>query len=319
MYNDPLELLKRVQPNAFGHNSVKENATSAQAQQNSPLKEKMLAEQTQQNSPLSSDLQAQKLEELKKNQEITKTQQIKQSPNDTVVKGNYTPSLCISKKEYESIVNKRPLIKFRPLRNSFIKSSDKNLLAQSLGIPVSDVDTVIKQTINYLTYMNPNSIYYDPSKMKDEMYMAEDFKKTMLEKQMLYSTDAEAQEYLYYKEQGDLIGPYVYRHGSKDELLGYMKYQLSEAKSALKQLYNIVDNEAGGLYSYFERPIHMLDNRSVIKMQKIIKTGLSEAKNQGYLTQDMYDQNVDWALQKIYAIQSNTSLREALRVVARNS
>lgn len=112
--------------------------------------------------------------------------------------------------------------------------------------------------------------------------------------------------------------PYIYKHGSKEQLLDYMKLQLSDAKSALKNLYNILGTECGGLYSYFERPIHVLDNRTIVKMEHIIKDGVGEAYKKGYINEDSYNQNVQWALERIYEIQSNTSLKEALKIVASN-
>ena len=220
MDNNAFELLKKVQPNSFErmhlpeHSKAIQNAAAAQVQQSSSSKN------VAQNREV----------KLKSRYQV-----------DNVQKYNYTPALCMSKKEYETIVNKKPLIKFRPIRNSLIKSFDKQLLAQTLQIPQGDVDKVIMQTINFLTYMNPESIYYNPTAINSGMYMEERCKKYLLENQILIAEDRKRQEYLFYKEQGDVIEPYVYRHGTKDELLAYMKYQLSDAKTALKQLYNILD------------------------------------------------------------------------------
>lgn len=298
METDPLKILQKTHAVNFN----REHMAAAQAQQHSPLKEKG------------------NLENIKNAADVKRKIFFIQKPQtDTLQRQNYIPSLCVSQKEYETIVNKSPLIKFRPLVNTFIKSSDKALLAESLNVPKNQVDRVINETIQYLLYQNPASIYYNPNVVFEDLYLDEDFKRRMAEQNITDERDRQMQELLYYQEHSSVMEPYIYRHGSKEQLINYMKLQLSDAKSALKQLYNILDNECGGLYSYFERPIHVLDNRSVIKMHNIIKDGLGEAHKQGYITQDCYDRNVQWALEKIYEIQSNTSLREALRIVKEHS
>ncbi|MCM1009756.1 MAG: hypothetical protein NC390_02605 [Fusobacterium sp.] len=50
----------------------------------------------------------------------------------------------ISKEEFAYIMKNRPLIRFRPLKNSFTKKGDKILLAKALGINESDVDDYIQ-------------------------------------------------------------------------------------------------------------------------------------------------------------------------------
>ena len=291
---NPLEILQKT--HMIKHN---EHMNAAQAQQQSPVKDR------------------QNLQNIKET-ERTKRTRFNLKNSDSIQRENYTTTLCVSKKEYESIVDKRPLIKFRPLVNSFIKSSDKLLLAESLGIPKNEVDRVINETTDYLLYKDPKSMYYDEEKVLNSLYLDSEFKRLMFEKNITDEDAIKKQEQMYYEERGSLIEPYIYRHGSKEQLLNYMKLQLSDAKSALKQLYNILDNECHGLYSYFERPIHVLDNHTILKMDKIIKDGLGNAQQKGYITQDMYTQNVEWALEKIYSIQSDTSLREALRTVAEN-
>ena len=281
-------------------------------------KEVLLAAQAQQNSPVKETLSTENNSKTQKLQNNTYTI-VESVVKDTITKGNYIPSLCISKKEYESIVNKRPLIKFRPLRNSLIKSIDKTLLAESFGVSKAEVDKIIDETLQYMIYRNPVSMYYNPNQKLELSYTKDMFEKLMLERKIIDSHEINKQELLFYEEQSSVIIPYVYRHGTKNQLIETMKMQLSDAKSVLKQLYNILNNECYSLYSYFERPIHALDNRSIIKMEKIIGDGLSEAHKKGYLSEDMYTQNVQWALDKIYSIQSDTSLREAFRIVARNS
>ena len=212
----------------------------------------------------------------------------------------------------------RPLIKFRPLKNSFIKHGDLALLAESLNVPKNKVNTVINDTINYMLYMNPESMYYNPSIYKQNEYMQMLIKKDCLQKKIILEAERKEEEKNYYSERVDLIEPYIYRHGSKEQLTEYMKLQLSDAKSALKKLYNILDTEGRGLLAYFARPIHICDNRTLKKMQHIVKDGLSNARDKGYITDDVYEQNVEWAIQKIYDIQSDNKLHTALKIALQN-
>lgn len=288
---DSIELLKKTNMIKID----KEHLIAAQAQQNSLIKDKI------------------NTENLK-----SQAKYYPPSQKDIYFSRSLIPNLCISKKEYELIVKNRPLIKFRPLRNTYIKSCDKSLLAESLNVPVFDVDTVINETIDYLLYRNPDSLYYDTEKQIDITYTKKIFNQLMLKQDITQKEDIQKQELLFYSQPVAIMGDYIYRHGSKNQLLNYMKLQLSDAKSVLEQLYNILNTECRGLYSYFERPIHILDNRSILKMEKIIKNGLGEAHKKGYIKSDTYSQNVQWALDRIYQIQSDTSLREAFRIVASN-
>jgi len=233
---------------------------------------------------------------------------------DVLQKDNYTPSLIISKQKYIAMMKHRPLIKFKPIRNCFIKQGDLSILAENLNVPKNMVNTVINDIISYMLYMNEESMYYNPEIYKQNEYMQMLLQKDEVMKGIIDANERKREEKNYYIERAEVIGPYIYRHGSKQQLTDYMKYELSNAKTALKNLYNILETEGRGLYYYFERPIHVCDNRTLKKMQHIIKEGLSNARDKGYITNDIYEQNVEWAIQKIYDIQSNNNLREALRV-----
>ncbi len=50
----------------------------------------------------------------------------------------------ITKEEFAYLMKNRPLIRFRPLKNSFTKKGDKILLAKSLGITDAEVDDYIQ-------------------------------------------------------------------------------------------------------------------------------------------------------------------------------
>ncbi|MBP3924543.1 hypothetical protein J6E39_04805 [bacterium] len=54
----------------------------------------------------------------------------------------------ISKAELKEIMSHRPLIRFRPLKNSFTKQGDDLILAQALGIAKKDIKQFINSTID---------------------------------------------------------------------------------------------------------------------------------------------------------------------------
>ena len=296
MENNPFEILKHLDPKAIKKPEADEIVNSAQIQQN--------------------------VRSENETAKITESSQIHylqtEKTRDLLEKNHYTSSLLISKKEYGAMMRHRPLIKFRFIKNSFIKRGDLALLADSLNVPKNMVNTVINDTINYMLYINPDSMYYNPEKYKQDEYMQMLIKNDCLEKKIILDAEKEEEEKNYYRERADLIEPYIYRHGSKKQLTEYMKLELSDAKSALKKLYNILDTEGRGLLSYFARPIHVCDNRTLKKMQHIVKDGLANARDKGYITDDVYEQNVEWAIQKIYDIQSDNNLRSILKIALRN-
>lgn len=296
MEKNPFEIMKHLDPKTIRLPETNEIVKSGQIQQSTQSE----------------------IKKINKTDEIETNYLQTEKTRDTLIKNNYSPSLIISKQEYSAIMKHRPLIKFRPVRNSFIKREDLTLLAESLDVPKNKVNTVIDDTIDYMLYMIPESMYYNPELYKQNEYMQMLSQKDSLKKGIISEAERKEEEKNYYKERADVIGPYIYRHGSKDQLTDYMKYELSNAKTALKNLYNILDTEGRGLYSYFERPIHVCDNRTLKKMQHIIKDGLANARNKGYITDNMYEQNVEWAIQKIYDIQSDNNLRSALKTALEN-
>ena len=65
-----------------------------------------------------------------------------------------TLDIVPSSSEFNKMMETRPLIKYRPLKNSFTKRGDKILLAKSLNISVSEVDDYIKNVQDSLSKLN---------------------------------------------------------------------------------------------------------------------------------------------------------------------
>lgn len=181
----------------------------------------------------------------------------------------------ISSSEFNIIMQNRPLIKYRPIRNSFTKRGDKIILAKSLNIPTSEVDNYIKQiTLQVESADEINSIS---------------------------------------KEQTDKIQTYVFRHGTKEQVVTFLDYQLRNARDILTILYTTLKYSTGGVADYFVRPIHRMDNRTLISIYKTVDKNLKTANKNGQISNIQADETAQWALARIYEIQNNQKLRNAVK------
>lgn len=177
----------------------------------------------------------------------------------------------ISKEEFAYLMKNRPLIRFRPLKNSFTKKGDKILLAKSLDIPLPDVDDYIDNIIE---------------------------------------TNFDIQHNVT-RENIEKVKTYIYRHGKKSEVAAFLDYELSDVKTALEKLYKILDDNSGGLVEYFSRPIHRMDNKTLAKLYNIIDKRLNLSCEAGVISRDKKDEVAQWALVKIYQIQNNSKIIRA--------
>lgn len=201
-----------------------------------------------------------------------------------MVQKNNAHVLHMDRNEYQTLLKKRPLLRFRPLKNSFVHKGDKKLLAIGLSIDEPQINKYIKNIIaNNFDIQNAN--------------------KTLPFEAEPLNTD-----------KFKMVQDYVYRHGKKDQALAFLENELSDTKSVLRRLYKTLEKNSGGIYDYFERPCHLLDNQTAHKMHSIIKYGLDNALKQGFITEDVNKTACEWALRQIYDIQSNQKVREALKI-----
>lgn len=181
----------------------------------------------------------------------------------------------ISNKDFKTLMQKRALIKFRPLKNSFTKKGDKIILAKALGINPSEVNKYIKnvsdtiQNIGNIDFLSPEKI--------------------------------------------DMLKTYVYRHGSKDELVNFLDYELTQSKDTIQSLYKTLHYYSGGIADYFIRPIHRMDNNTMIRVYRIIDKHIKKSITEGKLTDANSKLVAKWALIQIYKIQNNSKLINAIK------
>ena len=180
----------------------------------------------------------------------------------------------INKYEFEELMSERPLIRFRPLKNSFTKKGDTIILAKSLGIAEKDIKKYI------------NSIIENNFEIQDNL------KKDNIEK----------------------VKTYVFRHGTKAQVVSFLEYELSDAKTTLKKLYKTLEENSGGLCDYFSRPIHRMDNKTLGKLYNTIDKSLRSAEKAGVISKAEMNSTAEWALVKIYQIQNNSKLLRAYEI-----
>ena len=177
--------------------------------------------------------------------------------------------------EFKYLMKWRPLRKFRFLRNSFTKRGDKALLGNLLDIEPCEVDDYIE---------NVREAMFDVDKLS-------------------FLT----------KDKIDAIKTYVYRHGSKDDIVSFLDYELSKSNDVLQTLYRTLDYHTGGLADYFIRPVHRMTNKTLIRLYNVIDKNLNKAEESGKINEQEMDEAAKWALVRIYQIQNNSKIINAIK------
>ncbi len=181
----------------------------------------------------------------------------------------------LSGTEFKWIMSKRPLQKFKPFRNSLTKRGDKILLAETLGIEPCEVDDYI-------------------SNVEDAL------------------RDVDSLGFLS-KDKLDAIKTYVYRHGSKDDIVEFLDYELTSTTDLLKTLYRTLDYHTDGIADYFIRPIHKMSNLTMIKLYNVIDKHLKNAQKSGAISEEEYYKVAKNVLIRIYQIQNNSKFINAIK------
>ena len=184
----------------------------------------------------------------------------------------------ISGSDFKTIMGNRPLKLFRPLKNSYTKAGDKKLLAMALQIPPTNVDGYIKNvTLQVRSMQDLNSLGISKDKYEE-------------------------------------IKTYVFRHGTKEQVINYLDYELANAKNILKVLYSTLEYNSGGVADYFIRPIHRLDNGTMLGIYNTIDKNLKASQSAGKISDIQAEETAQWALTRIYQIQNNQRLQNAIKL-----
>lgn len=208
-------------------------------------------------------------------QELSEIQKVQFMKNNRTQIKSALENDVITCQEFKLLMENRPIIKFRPLKNSLTKRGDKLILAKTLNIHPSSVDGYIK------------NVTEDLKQTKDLDYLTSDTVKK--------------------------IQSYVYRHGSKDEVVVFLDTELKQSKDLLKTLYTTLQYDTGGLADYFVRPIHRMSNSTFTKLYNVIDNNLNNAEKNGFITKEHKEATAKWALCQIYKIQQNSKLVNAIK------
>ena len=177
--------------------------------------------------------------------------------------------------DYKWIMRSRPLQKFRFLKNSVTKRGDKKMLSMVLEIEPCEVDEYIENVTEAM------------KEIKELDFLP--------------------------KDEIDAIKTYVYRHGSKDEIVNCLDYELRKSKDILKTLYSTLEYHTGGIADYFIRPVHRMSNNTMISLYNVINKNLQSAYESGSITKEQYNNNAKNALIRIYEIQNNSKFINAIK------
>jgi len=173
----------------------------------------------------------------------------------------------LSSDEYNIIMNNRHLLIYKPLRNAFTKRGDKVLLAQALGVSPQDIELYLKETTSTLQKTgNLDFINGDKDKC---------------------------------------LSTYVFRHGTKEQLLTFFDYQLRNARNIEKTIKDSLNYGNGGIADYFYRPIHRLNDKTMAQLSNVIFTNINNAVEKGLLTESDANELASYALTQMYIIQEN--------------
>ena len=110
-----------------------------------------------------------------------------------------------------------------------------------------------------------------------------------------------------------MLKTYVYRHGSKDDLVAFLDYELKKAEDLTKSLYRTLEYYSGGVADYFIRPIHRMDNKTLIKLFDVINKNIKQKQIAGKLSEAESEEVAKYALLRIYEIQNNSKLINAIK------
>ena len=218
--------------------------------------------------------------DLYKVREILTSNKISQNEKIEFIRANKTEiekavDVKISAPEFKWILKNRPLRKFRPFKNSFTKRGDRILLANLLDVEPTELDDYLSDIIDALG--DVDKLNFLP------------------------------------KDKLDAIKTYIYRHGSKDEIVSFLDYELTVSKDILKTLYTTLEYHTGGLADYFIRPIHRMSNLTMIKLYNVIDKNIKNANAEGKISEWQANEIARWSLIRIYQIQNNSKFINAIK------
>ena len=78
-------------------------------------------------------------------------------------------------------------------------------------------------------------------------------------------------------------------------------------------MYRTLKYHTGGVADYFIRPVHKMSNNTMIQLYNVIDKNMQSAVEKGSITEEEYNKTARWALVRIYDIQNNSKLINAIK------
>ena len=215
--------------------------------------------------------------------EIMTSNKINQTEKIKFLQDNHDKIKCLAEEkisgtDYETMMESRPLKLQNPLKNVYIKFVDWKITAQALGVKPSEVRKYMGDVVNKLATM-------------------EDLKTLGISEDV-------------YKQ----IKTHVYRMGSKKQVITTLDYELRHTENILDSLYHTLDYNSCGIANYFMFPHRRLDDNTLIKVYKVIDNNLKISSASGKISEANALQASEWALAKIYDIQSNQHFQNLVKL-----
>ena len=136
--------------------------------------------------------------------------------------------VSLNSAEYNALISQRPLLSYKPIRNAFTKRGDKILLAKAIGVP----ENKIEQEIAYA---------------------------------MKSINDFDSLNFLT-KDQIKSLKTYIYRHGTKEQMLKMLNYELGTSPNVISIIKKTLEYNNFGVADYFTRPIHRMSNKTFVNI-----------------------------------------------------
>lgn len=214
-------------------------------------------------------------------QQILKSNKISNAEKAKFIRTHRAEIETVMQKEITSadvkhIMQQHPLKPYQPIKNFFTKKGDKELLALSLGIQSFEVERYIDEIVSNVMKQD----YIDKLEL----------------------------------ENIDKCKSYVYRHGTKEQVVSFLDHELKYAHNKLLTLYQTLDYEMGGVADYFRRPIHKMDNRTLVNLYTVMDNHLDAMQKTGNIDEKDKLRVAKYCLVKIYKIQNDPKLHNAIRV-----
>ena len=178
--------------------------------------------------------------------------------------------------DFDRIMSNRPLMIFKPIKNVFTKNGDRILLAKTLEIPPNKLDDFVKKATKKL----PDTV--------EAGFCS--------------------------KDKLEAIKTYVYRHGSKEQVIKFMDYELAHSKDIKKTLRKTLEYTKGGVADYFTRPIHRMDNKTFILLFEVVNKNLLQRRDSGEISDDEALRISKAALARIFQLKENSKLKNSAKL-----